>query len=179
MRREDAVPVEADAPLPAQRVAPDDAGFLPRGTPDGRSTSDREGGSPKRERRRRTSLVDKLLIGTGLGLTLLVVIGAVGARVVTNQVLGDVQRIPDVFGSINPATRPAKPAGAEKTLNFLLMGIDTGIDAQTTGSGGTAASPSGRERSDVVMLVHVAADRRSASFVSIPRDTWCRCRARA
>jgi LCP family protein required for cell wall assembly len=149
-------PVGADVPIPAQRsAAPEDTRV-----PAQRASPENTGATaPAKRRRRRTSLVDKLLIGTGLGLALLVVVGLVGAHVVTNQVLGDVQRIPDVFGAINPATRPQKPAGAEKTLNFLLMGVDTG-------------QGSGQQRSDVVMLVHVSADRRTASFVSVPRDTW-------
>lgn len=109
---------------------------------------------------RPTSLVDKLLLGTGLVLVLLAVVGALGTTVVTNRVLDDVETLPGVFGSIDSGTRPAKPAGAEKTRNLLLVGVDTGA-----GSGDTGAS-------SAIMVMHLAADRRSATVVSIPRDSW-------
>jgi LCP family protein required for cell wall assembly len=50
-------------------------------------------------------------------------------------------------------------------LNLLLMGSDTrgslGTDLNATGS-----------RSDTIMVVHVAGDRKSIQVISIPRDTW-------
>jgi LCP family protein required for cell wall assembly len=117
-------------------------------------------GKARRRGRRRRSITDKILIGVGLALILLMISAAVGAHVVTNRVLGDVQRVPDVFGSIDPATRPQKPAGTQDALNFLLVGVDTGL-GQRTANG-----------SDVVMVMHLGGDRRSASIVSIPKDSW-------
>jgi LCP family protein required for cell wall assembly len=122
---------------------------------------------------KRMSSARKALIAVVALLALLAAGGAVGARVVTDHVLGDVQRIPDVFAPLDESTRPQKPAGTEKTLNFLLVGVDTRADEQTTGSGGNGdVFEPGRQRSDVIMLVHIDADRRSSSVVSIPRDSW-------
>jgi LCP family protein required for cell wall assembly len=50
-------------------------------------------------------------------------------------------------------------------LNLLLLGSDS----RAGETGGT--SPIG-ERSDTIMLVHIARDRDSAAFVSIPRDSY-------
>lgn len=137
----------------------------PRPAPAG--TTERPG------RWRRLSRTRKALVGTAALLVLLLVSGAVTVQVLTNRVLGDVQRIPDVFSAIDESTRPQKPAGTEKTLNFLLVGVDTRADEQTTGSDGDGAVfVPGRQRSDVIMVVHVSADRRTASVVSLPRDSW-------
>lgn len=123
--------------------------------------------------RRRMSNLRKALLGVAALLTLLLVGGAVGVHVVTSRVLGDVRRIPDVFGPLDEAERPQKPAGTERTINFLLVGVDTRADQQTTGSEGDGqVFVPGRQRSDVIMVVHVAADRKTASVVSIPRDSW-------
>jgi LCP family protein required for cell wall assembly len=124
-------------------------------------------------RRRRLSRGRKALLGVAGLLVVLIVGGAVGVHVITNRVLGDVQRIPDVFGPLDEAERPTKPAGTEKTLNFLLVGVDTRADEQTTGTAGDGdVFVPGRQRSDVIMVVHVAADRKAASVISIPRDSW-------
>jgi len=123
--------------------------------------------------RRRMSDRRKALVGLAVLLVLLVVGGAVGLQVMTNRVLDDVERIPDVFAPIDEATRPQKPAGTEKTLNFLLVGVDTRAEEQTTGSEGDGeAFVPGRQRSDVIMIVHISADRKVASVVSLPRDSW-------
>jgi LCP family protein required for cell wall assembly len=91
-------------------------------------------------------------------LVLLLVAAVVGAQLVSRRVLNDVQRIPDVFTPLESADRPQKPTGTEKTLNVLLVGVDSGAGEDS-------------ERSDAVMLVHVAASRRSAALVSLPRDS--------
>ena len=123
--------------------------------------------------RRRMSDRRKALVGLAVLLVLLVVGGAVGLQVMTNRVLDDVERIPDVFAPIDEATRPQKPAGTEKTLNFLLVGVDTRAEEQTTGSEGDGqVFVPGRQRSDVIMIVHISADRKVASVVSLPRDSW-------
>jgi LCP family protein required for cell wall assembly len=124
-------------------------------------------------RRRRMSPTRKALLGTAVLLVLLLAGGAVFANVTRNRVLGNVQRIPDVFAPIDQGSRPQKSSGTENTVNLLLVGIDTRADEQTTGRDGDGADfVPGRQRSDVIMLVHLAADRRTAAVVSIPRDSW-------
>jgi LCP family protein required for cell wall assembly len=50
-------------------------------------------------------------------------------------------------------------------LNLLLMGTDTrgslGTDLNATGS-----------RSDTILFIHIASDRKSVQVISIPRDSW-------
>ena len=61
------------------------------------------------------------------------------------------------------------PVPESGPVNFLLMGTDT-----RTGQGGEFGSEEdygGTGRSDTTMLVHLAADRKSAVVVSIPRDS--------
>ena len=126
-----------------------------------------------RRRRRRMSNARKAVLGVVAMLALLAVGGALGVRMATDRVLGDVERIPDVFAPIDQATRPQKPAGSVRTVNFLLVGVDTRAEGQTTGSGGDGEIfVPGRQRSDSIMVVHLSADRRAAWIVSIPRDSW-------
>lgn len=80
--------------------------------------------------------------------------------------LDDIDRFPFHPGG----ERPAKVGKAE---NILLIGVD-----DPTGNGGLfddLASGSwtpGKFRSDAIMLLHIAADRKSAQVVSIPRDSF-------
>ncbi|MFF8775410.1 LCP family protein [Kitasatospora sp. NPDC015120] len=62
------------------------------------------------------------------------------------------------------AERPARTAGARGAENLLLIGSDdrTGANASYGSAGG--------QRSDTTILLHLAADRRRATAVSIPRD---------
>ncbi|MFN2518178.1 MAG: LCP family protein [Jatrophihabitantaceae bacterium] len=85
----------------------------------------------------------------------------------------NVKRIPNVFATVPGEHRPAQVASAQEAENFLLVGTDSRAPAQTTGTGGdpNSVSPIG-QRSDTIMVVHLAADRKSAYFVSIPRDSW-------
>ncbi|SDD56178.1 LCP family protein [Nocardioides lianchengensis] len=72
--------------------------------------------------------------------------------------------------------RPARvPGPAGGALNLLLLGTDRRSDVPTTGEGARAAAwEPGEQRTDTMMLVHVAADRRSVQVVSLPRDSWVR-----
>src|SRR5829696_2445610 len=108
----------------------------------------------RRRSRTRTTLLTALTI-----VVLLVVAGIAGIELASRRVLNNVERIPQVFEPLDQAKRPQKPVGTDKTLNVLLVGLDTGAAEQSASS-------------DAIMLVHVAADRRTASFVSIPRDSW-------
>ena len=97
-------------------------------------------------------------------LSLLLVAGA-GAIYLVSEKLGDnVARVENAFAGLDEATRPP----ATEALTFLLVGTDSrsestppGVTANGSGSG-----------ADVVMVAHVAPDRRSATVVSIPRDSW-------
>lgn len=98
-----------------------------------------------------------------LSLVLLLAVGAGLALVLSERLGNNVTRVHDAFGALDEATRPA-PTGA---LTFLLVGTDS--RSETTPAGIDANGSS--SESDVVMVAHVAPDRRSATVVSIPRDT--------
>jgi LCP family protein required for cell wall assembly len=74
----------------------------------------------------------------------------------------------DAFADIDPSTRPsAPPAGPTGPVNILVLGSDSRISA-----GDPTAWEAGAQRTDAIMLVHLAADRKSAAAISIPRDSW-------
>ena len=125
----------------------------------------RAGGLPFHRRHRRAVVA----VGTTLALLLAVV---TGYAYWLNSQLGDVDRVDT--GSL--LDRPDPDAG--EAINILLLGSDAG-DPQSPDQRGTSIAedtaaaewPSGKYRSDTIMVVHVAADRRSVQIVSIPRDT--------
>ncbi|MFG3056785.1 LCP family protein [Kitasatospora sp. NPDC048239] len=62
------------------------------------------------------------------------------------------------------AERPSRTAGAKGAENILLIGSDDRTGANAT------YGEAGGQRSDTTILLHLAADRRHATAVSIPRD---------
>lgn len=122
----------------------------------------------KTGRRRR---IPRTLVVIGLLLLVLVLILAGGVYFLTEKYAGQVDRLPGVFAKIPEQQRPDKPTSgaAEDAVTFLVAGVDTHSDVNTTGAG---ASGSTTGRSDALMLVHVTGDRERINVVSIPRDTW-------
>ncbi|MBO0918745.1 LCP family protein [Streptomyces laculatispora] len=59
----------------------------------------------------------------------------------------------------------------ETPLNILLIGSDSRNSAANVKLGGSRDTVGDKPRADVQMLLHISADRKSASMVSIPRDT--------
>jgi hypothetical protein len=89
-----------------------------------------------------------------LGLLLAIVaIAVAGTLFAVSERLGDdVVRVPDPFAALDPATRPAPTS--------QLVGIDARSAEPTTGEDATGrAFVPGAQRSDVVMLAQVSADR--------------------
>jgi LCP family protein required for cell wall assembly len=70
---------------------------------------------------------------------------------------------------VNAGTAAAPPTGP---LNILVAGVDrrTGLTRQQQLRLHVGRVPS--SNSDTLMIVHVAADHRSVSVVSLPRDSW-------
>jgi LCP family protein required for cell wall assembly len=86
-----------------------------------------------------------------------------------NVSLGDnVGRVPNVFVPLQAADRPPEQAAT----TFLIVGTDTRSSAPTTGDGALPFAAATAGRSDVIMLAALAADHKSSSVVSIPRDSW-------
>ncbi|MFF4384961.1 LCP family protein [Kitasatospora sp. NPDC001547] len=63
------------------------------------------------------------------------------------------------------AERPSRTAGARGAQNILLIGSD-----DRSGANGSYGGEAGTQRSDTTILLHVAADRKHATAVSVPRD---------
>jgi LCP family protein required for cell wall assembly len=82
-----------------------------------------------------------------------------------------VAQIPRFEVDLDRPGRPARPAG--EALTFLVVGVDT---AQAGGSFQNTMRqetwPVGSFRGDVIMLVHLDADRSAGQVMSIPRDSW-------
>ncbi|MEV7064698.1 LCP family protein [Streptomyces collinus] len=83
-------------------------------------------------------------------------------------------------GNIDKGKRNSGESDVEKTgpnaagqtpLNILLIGSDSRNSAENLKLGGSRDNVGSKPLADVQMLLHVSADRESASVVSIPRDT--------
>ncbi|GHE11631.1 LCP family protein [Streptomyces alanosinicus] len=83
-------------------------------------------------------------------------------------------------GNIRKGQRESGDAEAQKTapnadgqtpLNILLIGSDSRNSAADLKLGGSRDQVGSPPLADVQMLIHLSADRKSASMVSIPRDT--------
>jgi LCP family protein required for cell wall assembly len=114
----------------------------------------------------------RAVLGLVACVAVLALTGLAGAIYVDHQ-LGQVHRIHGVFDGIGP--RPYRPTSgpAAEAVNVLLLGTDRRSDVATTGSAAPArAWVPGEQRSDAMMLVHVAADRSTVTVVSLPRDSW-------
>lgn len=118
-------------------------------------------GRPRRRGRR----VLAVLLAVVLVLLLLV---AGALAYLTSSIGNDISRIPDAFRGLDAGTRPAELGGT----TFLLVGTDSRAAEATTGSAAAPDADAGSQRSDVIMLGTLAPDGRSASVVSIPRDSW-------
>jgi LCP family protein required for cell wall assembly len=108
--------------------------------------------------------------GIVIGALLLVGGGGVAAYYTYRMSLDDnLERIEDPFADVDPSTRPSAPAveGPTAPMNILVLGSDSRISA-----GDPTAWEAGAQRTDAIMLVHLAADRKSAAAISIPRDSW-------
>lgn len=106
---------------------------------------------------------------TGLSMLLLLAAGVVGLGFERQaSYSANIVRIPSAMPA---GRRPV--AVVTKAQNWLLVGSDTRVLGGTTGKGNTAWKY-GEQRSDTLMLVHLAADRRKAYVVSFPRDSWVR-----
>lgn len=130
------------------------------------SSADRGSGSSRSRVRHRR------VVGAGLlGLLLAIVGGGIGLYVHLNGNLHTA-----AFTSHGHET--ANSAG-HTPINLLVIGSDTrashrdcalGGDCSLTGATSTRAT-SAAANADVLMIVHISADRTNASILSIPRDT--------
>jgi LCP family protein required for cell wall assembly len=101
-----------------------------------------------------TSRRAKLLLGVGLVLLALAIVSGVGLWSLTDRYDNSVAK----EQLLDPAARRER-ATVSGPLNYLLVGSDR-----------RASSPTGEERSDTIMVVHIPAGLDRAYLVSVPRD---------
>jgi LCP family protein required for cell wall assembly len=127
----------------------------------------RAGGVPFHRRHRRLLVVLVALI------IAVPIAGTAAYAYMLNAKLGDVEKVPEV----RDTERPDPDKG--KALNILLIGSDKGKKVKGAARNTTIAQdaaaaewPSGKYRSDTLMVVHISADRKNVYLVSVPRDTF-------
>jgi LCP family protein required for cell wall assembly len=97
-------------------------------------------------------------------VVVLVLAGGAGMMYGLQQQLnGNIAR----FGLGNLGAHRPKVVAPPEALNVLLVGSDS-----RTSAGDAGKWVKNDQRTDSMMVVHVAADRKSVDVVSIPRDSW-------
>jgi LCP family protein required for cell wall assembly len=119
--------------------------------------------APPTQRKRRTWLA-AVLTAVALLLVGALIAGAFYAFSIDRAVNENLQHSTDRLPAETPTAkgekaRPAKSTG--EAINYVLMGSDS-RDVSNAGHG----------RSDVLMVMHLAADRKSAYMISFPRDMY-------
>jgi LCP family protein required for cell wall assembly len=123
-----------------------------------------DGAGPTPSRRRTLRRVVSLGV---LGVVLALVVGG-SLWFLTDRYAGNVDRVSDVFATLDEGARPAPATPAQQAggepVTFLLVGSDT----RATAEEGIAAGG----RSDAIMIARFSADRQHAQLISVPRDSW-------
>ncbi|MFF0203483.1 LCP family protein [Streptomyces sp. NPDC005017] len=104
--------------------------------------------------------------GTTIGVTVVLVGAAVAGAVVYAKLDGNITPDEAAAAELARYEKERPTALVEGAQNLLLIGSDS-----RSGSGNRRyGRDSGTERSDTTILLHLSADRRSATAVSLPRD---------
>lgn len=155
---------------PEESARPGSAASTPGGSaPDGSSTSESSLPSDLTRRelralRRRRPILKGIVIA--LVVVLAVVVG--GGLYAAYRLNGNLSSLDITDNLLKPAPgATTDPTTGHTAMNLLVMGVDTREGANSA-YGDPTEDPG--LRSDTTMLVHLAADRRSAVVVSIPRD---------
>lgn len=123
--------------------------------------------APRRKRWARLVLV----------VAVVVVAGFAAAGVALWNAVPPVGHLGNPFSAIPASERPSVDAAAGTAQNILLIGSDSRANGESaTDAGATGGQEAdwtrGGQRSDVLAVLHLSADGRSAAMVSIPRDSW-------
>ncbi|MFF8847751.1 LCP family protein [Streptomyces sp. NPDC015127] len=154
--------------VPGARTAPDDeenAGGIRDAAAEGSGSHRR--GTPRRRGKR-----GKRRILRGIALTVSVVIlGTAGAGYLYYEHLNNNIRKGERTSADSDVKKSAPNAAGQTPLNVLLIGSDSRNSSENLELGGSKKSVGAPPLADVQMLLHVSADRKNASVVSVPRDT--------
>ena len=100
-----------------------------------------------------------------LGTLLLASCG--GWAVYLNSKISDVPR---VALDLDENRRPARVTS--EAVNILLAGADAGEGPSIAEAVASGEWPAYSHRSDTIIVLHLSADRKKATLVSVPRDAW-------
>ncbi|MFJ4921371.1 LCP family protein [Streptomyces sp. NPDC088725] len=120
--------------------------------------------------RPRARRVKRVLRWSAAVLSLLI-LGTAGAGYLYYRHLDGNIRSGDRSNGADGLAKPGANAAGQSPLNILLIGSDSRADPENVKLGGSKDSAGNPPLGDVQMLIHISADRRNASVVSIPRDT--------
>ncbi|MEV7865904.1 LCP family protein [Streptomyces sp. NPDC088124] len=101
----------------------------------------------------------------------LLILGTAGAGYLYYRHLNGNIRSGERSNGSSGLDQPAANSAGQRPLNILLIGSDSRNKPENVELGGSRGSVGSPPLADVQMLVHVSADRKNASVVSIPRDT--------
>lgn len=122
-------------------------------------------------RRRRARRRNRITVGVLTGMVAIMAVTTTTLYLTARNLPSNIHRISGAFEGIKEEERPIKSAVAKNSMTFLLVGSDS--RSQTTGSdAGDPQLQAGGQRSDVMMIVHLPTDRKSATVISVPRDSW-------
>lgn len=122
--------------------------------------------APAKPKRGRKRMRDRWVLLTALGLVLALVMAVAGVGAYYTKTaldgLNSVKREKDLIDTSyqgRPAEVPVAEGEKYAPLNIALMGTDQRSTAE-------------RGRSDVLLILHISGDRKSAYLISLPRDYW-------
>lgn len=132
---------------------------------------------PKRPKHARIISRNRLRNAAALALTGVLTFTGVAAGAATNHISTNINAVDvdQIFNDFNRETAHERPTqvslpeayGTNRALNILILGLDSrdGDNAEF------ATDEVDGVRSDTVMVMHVSADRRHVTMISIPRDS--------
>ncbi len=100
-----------------------------------------------------------------------VILGTAGAGYLYLQHLNGNIRKGELRSGDSKAKKPKPNAAGQTPMNILLIGSDSRNSDEDVKLGGARQNRGTPPHADVQMLIHLSADRKSAAFVSVPRDT--------
>ena len=143
---------------PPQNTAPSHGRPPPKAAP-------RPGGKPRGgSRHAPLSRGKKILAWTGGVMAVIVVVAVLGTYFVYRHLNANLHQV-DISSDLGSQPVDLHP----QAENILVLGSDSRI-GQGKGYGNSAVLNT--DRSDTLMIVHIAADRQWADVMSIPRDSW-------
>ncbi|MEV0096786.1 LCP family protein [Streptomyces sp. NPDC050738] len=132
--------------------------------PSGESRTRRTKGGRRKKRKRRIGRW--IAVGTSL-----CVMGAAGAGWAYYAHLNGNLKKDTLNLSAAKAAKTKANAAGQTPLNILLLGSDSRASKANQKLGGAKGDATRKPLADVQMLLHVSADRKSMTVVSVPRDT--------